>query len=44
MQQEPRNVKIRLAISFVLVVDVLIVTKPKKILKNSNFFLLNDEK
>ena len=36
--------KIRLAISFVLVVDLLIVAKPKNILKNSNFFLLNDEK
>ena len=33
--------KIRLAISFVLVVDVLIVAKQKKKL---NFFLLNDEK
>ena len=36
--------KIRLAISFVLVVDVLIVAKQKKSPKNSNFFLLNHEK
>ena len=35
--------KIRLAISFVLVVDVLIVAKQKKKLKKFKF-LLNDEK
>ena len=44
MRQEPRNVKIRLVISFVLVVDVLIVAKQKKNLKKFEFLSVNDEK